>query len=33
MIGLWEGRRSRFIVNGEVFAAAAARVRRREEGE
>jgi D-3-phosphoglycerate dehydrogenase len=33
LIGLWEGRRSRFIVNGEVFAAAAARVRRREEGE
>jgi len=32
MIGLWEGRRSRFIVNGEVFAAAAARLRRREEG-
>jgi D-3-phosphoglycerate dehydrogenase len=33
LIGLWEGRRSRFIVNGEVFAAAAARLRRREEGE
>ena len=32
MIGLWEGRQSRFIVNGEVFGAAAARVRRREEG-
>ncbi len=29
MAGLWEGKRSRFLVNGELFAEVAARILRR----